>query len=223
MPNGCSHRRGSNVAYYSRAKNEDFETSYEYVTSVSQPQSETIEHKSPVSVAADPVSISMEADPVSISMEADPVSIRPKSKGKSKRNKKKPKKKRNKKKPKKKRNKSKKKKEEAQKKRTEDDQNSNSLSNDDRKLLTRRKVDLNKIEDDLKAFEEEVEFEVNKFYHYGRCVLIMHKKICDGGLKKWKKWEVKDSAKDYKKMVRKFMKSKEVDEIDKFEKAPEDA
>ena len=52
--------------------------------SVSQPQSETIEHKSPVSVAA---------DPVSISMEADPVSIEPKSKGKSKRNKKKPKKK----------------------------------------------------------------------------------------------------------------------------------
>ena len=82
---------------------------------------------------------------------------------------------------------------------------------------------MNKIEDDLKAFEEEVEFEVNKFYHYGRCVLIMHKKICDGGLKKWKKWEVKDSAKDYKKIVRKFMKSKEVDEIDKFEKAPEDA
>ena len=31
LPNGCSHRRGSNVAYYSRAKNEDFETSYEYV------------------------------------------------------------------------------------------------------------------------------------------------------------------------------------------------
>ncbi len=32
LPNGCSHRRGSVAAYYSRAKNEDFDTDYEYVT-----------------------------------------------------------------------------------------------------------------------------------------------------------------------------------------------
>ena len=32
LPNGCSHRRGSKYAYYSRSKNEDFHTSYEHVT-----------------------------------------------------------------------------------------------------------------------------------------------------------------------------------------------